>query len=197
MNRVLEPFFTTKETGKGSGLGLSMVFGFVKQSGGHLRICSEPRQGTTVKMYFPRTCTPERHEVRPNVASQIVGGRETILVVEDDEAVREHVTAQLQSLGYHVLEAATGAEAVKVLEQIPAIDLLFTDVVMPGGMGGREVADLGCKLQPQLKVLYTSGYTENSIVHHGRLDPGVQLLSKPYRREQLAAKVREVLDGVN
>ena len=116
-------------------------------------------------------------------------------MVEDDDAVRQHVTAQLQGLGYQVLEAATGAEAMDVLDQSPAVDLLFTDVVMPGGMGGRDLADAARKLRPSLKVLFTSGYTENSIVHHGRLDPGVKLLSKPYRREKLAVKIREALDN--
>ena len=194
ISRVFEPFFTTKEMGKGSGLGLSMVFGFVKQSKGHIRVYSEPDQGTSIKMYFPRTRTAEQHIVTSRAKSKLTGGAETILVVEDDSAVREHVVAQLRALGYHVLEASAGAEAIEILKQTSSIDLLFTDVVMPGGMGGEELADLARQLRPSLKVLYTSGYTENSIVHHGKLDPGVKLLNKPYRREQLAVKVRELLE---
>ncbi|MBQ2260512.1 MAG: PAS domain S-box protein [Loktanella sp.] len=192
--RVFEPFFTTKEVGKGSGLGLSMVFGFVKQSGGHIRVYSELDEGTAIKMYFPRTRTEQESVVAVSPGQKITGGPETILVVEDDGAVREYVSAQLQSLGYHVIEASAGTEAIQVLNQTLGIDLLFTDVVMPGGMGGRELADAARRLRPDLKVLFTSGYTENSIVHNGRLEPGVKLMSKPYRREQLAAKIREVLD---
>lgn len=195
IDRVFEPFFTTKEVGKGSGLGLSMVYGFVKQSGGHIRVYSELGEGTAIKMYFPRSRIKQEVIVTLPAGRKLIGGTETILVVEDDDAVRQHVTAQLQGLGYQVLEAATGAEAMDVLDQSPAVDLLFTDVVMPGGMGGRDLADAARKLRPSLKVLFTSGYTENSIVHHGRLDPGVKLLSKPYRREKLAVKIREALDN--
>jgi len=194
MSRIFEPFFTTKELGKGSGLGLSMVFGFVKQSGGHIRVYSEPGEGTSVKMYFPRSQAKQQPDVTNRAGRKITGGTETILAVEDDNAVREHVTTQLRGLGYHVLEASSGAEAMEIFKQTPEIDLLFTDVVMPGGIGGRELAESARKLRPDLKILYTSGYTENSIVHHGRLDPGVKLLNKPYRREQLAAKVREILE---
>lgn len=194
ISRVFEPFFTTKEIGQGSGLGLSMVFGFVKQSKGHIRVYSEPDEGTSIKMYFPRTRTEEQHIVTARAKSKLTGGTETILVVEDDGAVREHVVAQLRALGYQVVEASAGAEAIEILKQTSSIDLLFTDVVMPGGMGGKELADLARQLRPNLKVLYTSGYTENSIVHHGKLDPGVKLLNKPYRREQLAVKVREILE---
>lgn len=194
ISRVFEPFFTTKEIGQGSGLGMSMVFGFVKQSKGHIRVYSEPDEGTSIKMYFPRTRTEEQHIVTSRAKSKLTGGAETILVVEDDSAVREHVVAQLRALGYQVLEASAGAEAIEILRQTSSIDLLFTDVVMPGGMGGKELADLARQLRPSLKVLYTSGYTENSIVHHGKLDPGVKLLNKPYRREQLAVKLREILE---
>lgn len=192
--RVFEPFFTTKSVGKGSGLGLSMVFGFVKQSGGHIRIYSELDEGTAVKLYFPRARTEQATTASVNYGKRTIGGSETILVVEDDPAVRDYVTAQLQGLGYRVLEASAGAEALDMLRQTPEIDLLFTDVVMPGGMGGRELAEAARGLRPDMKILYTSGYTENSIVHQGRLDPGIKLLNKPYRREQLAAKVREALD---
>lgn len=193
MARVFEPFFTTKVAGKGSGLGLSMVFGFIKQSGGHIRIYSELGEGTALKIYLPRSYTKHNNGLTDFVARRVYGGTETILVVEDDSAVREHVAAQVRSLGYYVLEASTGTDALETLSRSP-IDLLFTDVVMPGGMGGRELAEAAIKLHPKLKILFTSGYTENSIVHNGRLDLGVKLLSKPYRREQLAAKIREVLD---
>src|SRR5690606_4025172 len=179
LSRVFEPFFTTKEVGKGSGLGLSMVYGFVKQSGGHIRIYSELDEGTAIKMYFPRSRTEQENVVAVNSGRKITGGTETILLVEDDGAVRAYVTAQLQALGYHVLQASTGAGAMHVLNQTSEVDLLFTDVVMPGGMGGRQLAEAARKGRPSLKVLFTSGYTENSIVHHGRLDPGVKLLSKP------------------
>lgn len=194
LSRVFEPFYTTKQMGKGSGLGLSMVYGFVKQSEGHVRIYSELDQGTAIKMYFPRSRIEQGSVAIVTPVRTIIGGSETILVVEDDAAVRAYVTTQLRGLGYRVLEASTGAEGMKVLTQTPEINLLFTDVVMPGGMGGRELAEAALMLQPQLKVLFTSGYTENSIVHHGRLDSGVLLLSKPYRREQLATKIREALD---
>jgi PAS domain S-box-containing protein len=194
LDRVFEPFFTTKGIGKGSGLGLSMVFGFVKQSGGHAKIYSEVGEGTAIKLYFPRIRTRKEAAKVERPQSKIVGGTETILVAEDDGRVREYVTAQLKSLGYRVLEAADGTEAFEILKREDGIDLLFTDVVMPGEMGGRALAKAASDLRPEIKVLYTSGYTENSIVHHGRLDENVRLLNKPYRREQLAAKVREVLD---
>ena len=172
-----------------------MVYGFVKQSGGHIRVYSEQREGTAFKLYFPRSIGKDVQPPMNPSSKKIVGGHEVILVVEDDSAVREYVVAQLNSLGYRVIEAASGLEAVDILKQRPEIDLLFTDVVMPGGMGGRALADAACAINPDIKVLFTSGYTENSIVHDGRLDPGVQLLSKPYRREQLALKVRKVLNG--
>ncbi|NKC33156.1 PAS domain S-box protein [Falsiroseomonas selenitidurans] len=193
VGRVFEPFFTTKEAGKGSGLGLSMVFGFVKQSGGHIRIYSELGEGTAIKIYFPRSLAQQERIVTRRAGPRVTGGTETILVVEDDAAVRAHVIAQLQLLGYRVMQASTGAAALEILRQTHEIDLLFTDVVMPGGMGGRDLAEAARRGRPNLKVLFTSGYTENSIVHNGRLDKGVKLLSKPYRREQLAAKIREAL----
>ena len=192
--RVFEPFFTTKQVGLGTGLGLSMVYGFVKQSGGHIRVYSEVGEGTSFKLYFPRS-RARGEDVRFDRAGRhVVGGSDTILVVEDDSLVRQHVVRQLEGLGYRVLEAPAGLAAIEILKQFPQIDLLFTDVVMPGGMGGRDLADAARALRPDLKVLFTSGYTENSIVHNGRLDEGVELLSKPYRREQLALKVRKVLD---
>ena len=194
LHRVFEPFFTTKQVGKGSGLGLSMAYGFVKQSGGHVRVYSEPGDGTSFKLYFPRAHARMDPE-KPKPAEKLSdGGSESILVVEDEEMVREHVLAQLASMGYHVSGAASGIDAIQMLRNGLRVDLLFTDVVMPGGMSGRDLAEAARELDPEMKVLFTSGYTENSIVHNGKLEHGVKLLSKPYRREQLAAKIRQVLD---
>jgi CheY-like chemotaxis protein len=194
MNRIFEPFFTTKDVGKGSGLGLSMVYGFVKQSRGHIRVYSEIGEGTAFKLYFPRA-RAKQDRAHFDVADQtIAGGQEVILVVEDNGVVRDHVVTQLKGLGYGVLQASEGAEALEILQQGQRIDLLFTDVVLSGGMGGREVAAAARERRPDIKILFTSGYTQNSIVHNGKLDPGVELLSKPYRREQLALKLRKVLD---
>lgn len=192
--RAFEPFFTTKEIGKGSGLGLSMVWGFVRQSNGHAQIYSELGEGTTVKLYFPAAKELETHAKPQAAAVELQGGTECILVVEDDDMVREHVATQLGSLGYEIRQAATAAEALEVLDGDRTIDLLFTDVVMPGGMNGKQLADAALLRAPDLKVLFTSGYTEDAIVHQGRLDHGVTLLGKPYRRAELVAKVRSVLD---
>ena len=193
LNRVFEPFFTTKEIGKGSGLGLSMVFGFLKQSSGHIRIYSEPGEGTTVKLYFPRAVNAQQDSPTNQPPPKIMGGDEVILVVEDNEMVCEHVMALVGSLGYRAIKATNARDALAILAETPEIDLLFTDVVMPGGMGGRELAEAARRMRPGLRVLFTSGYTENSIVHNGRLDRGVELISKPYGREQLSQKLRKVL----
>ncbi len=193
LERAFEPFFTTKDVGKGSGLGLSMVYGFVKQSRGHVRIYSEPGHGTTVKLYLPRADSDEAAGAEAASTVDAPRGSGRILLVEDDELVRENAAEQLRSLGYDVVAAGSGREALAVLENGEAFDLLFTDVVMPGGMNGRELAERALLLRPGLPVLYTSGYTENAIVHHGRLDRGVDLLAKPYRRQDLAAKVSAVL----
>jgi len=193
LSRAFEPFFTTKEVGQGSGLGLSMVYGFVKQSGGHVSICSEPGNGTSVTLCFPRSQLEVANTQIGNSHQPILGGTEKILVVEDDELVREYVSASLLGLGYKVVEAESGPKAIEALKQMTDVDLLFTDIVLPGGMNGRELADAAQELRPDLKVLFTSGYTEDAIVHHGRLDPEVELLSKPYRRTQLAEKLRKVL----
>ncbi|WP_337876807.1 ATP-binding protein [Elioraea sp.] len=192
--RAVEPFFSTKEQGRGTGLGLSMVWGFVKQSRGHLRICSERGHGTTVTLYLPRVAADDQASATAPAAAPR-GGSETILLVEDDPLVREHVAGQLGALGYRVLRAADGPEALALLEHERGIDLLFTDVVMPGGLNGRDLADLARARQPGLRVLFTSGYAEEAIVHHGRLDPDVLLLNKPYRRDELASRVRAALDG--
>ena len=195
LERAFEPFFTTKGAAKGSGLGLSMVFGFVKQSGGHAKIYSELGEGTSVKLYLPRSYAADEAAYQPGEVPQEAAGTEHILVVEDDELVRQNVLRQLADLGYHVTGATNGAKAIEILKSDAKIDLLFTDVVMPGGMNGRQLSEAAAKLRPGLKVLFTSGYTENAIVHQGRLDRGVQLLSKPYRREELAAKIRKVMDA--
>ena len=192
-DRVFEPFFTTKDVGKGTGLGLSMVYGFVKQSGGHIKIYSEEGHGTTIKVYLPGARELDAAtDVAP--ASPIEGGHETILVVEDDPPVRELVTTQLESLGYTVLAASNGREALRMIEQGAEFDLLFTDVIMRGGMNGRQLAEEALKRRPSLKVLFTSGYPQDAIVHHGRLDPGVVLLAKPYRKADLAHMIRAAID---
>jgi PAS domain S-box-containing protein len=191
-DKAFEPFFTTKEVGKGSGLGLSMVYGFVKQSGGHIKIYSELGHGTTIRLYLPPVS--EAVEAAASDAAPIAGGAETIFVVEDDAVVRNFVVSQLRSLGYRTIDAADGHAALDIVARGEPFDLLFTDVVMPG-MSGRELADIVAKLRPGLKVLYTSGYTENAIVHHGRLDEGLLLLAKPYRKAELAEMVRLALGG--
>jgi len=192
--RVFEPFFTTKAVGHGSGLGLSMVYGFVKQTGGHVAIYSEPGQGSTVKLYLPRAAGGQAPApAKPRGGAQ--GGTETVLVVEDDPAVRALVEGQLRALGYVVLAAADGPAALTLLRAGPPCDLLLTDMIMPGGMNGRELAEQVRQERPAMRVLYMSGYTENAILHHGRLDPGVELLSKPFSLSELAARVRGVLDA--
>jgi CheY-like chemotaxis protein len=193
LRQAFEPFFSTKEEGKGTGLGLSMVYGFVKQSGGHVKIYSEPGQGTTVKIDRPRNHAAE-DALGPFEAQQpAVGGTETILVAEDEEAVRTTVVDMLTDLGYRVLKAADAASALAVVESGVPIDVLFTDVVMPGTLRSPELVRMARERLPNLAVLFTSGYTGNSIVHGGRLDPGVELLSKPYTRERLARRIRQVL----
>ena len=195
VERAFEPFFTTKPVGEGNGLGLSMVYGFVKQSGGHAEIYSELGIGTSVSLYLP--CAEPHQEIIITAleAKTAPGGSESILVAEDDELVRDHVSRTLIELGYSVTSAGTGAEALIALRGTPNIALLFTDIVMPGGMNGRELAAEAKLLCPKLKVLFTSGYAESAIVHNHRVDEGVHLLSKPYRRQELAEAVREALDS--
>ena len=194
MERAFDPFFSTKPVGKGSGLGLSMVYGFVKQSGGHIKIYSEPGDGTTVRIYLPRSLEREDRLAEVDFGP-VTGGTETILVAEDDEEVRATVVEMLGDLGYRVLKARDAASALTVIESGVPIDLLFTDVVMPGPLRSADLARKARERQPGIAVLFTSGYTENSIVHDGRLDPGVDLLSKPYSREALARKVRAALNA--
>ena len=193
--RAIDPFFTTKGLNKGTGLGLSMVYGFIKQSGGHMKIYSEPGHGTVVKLYLPAADGDLEFEPVSTPAASDLRGAETILLVEDDAWVRAHAASVLCELGYTVLEAASGPDALKVAREHTQIDLLFTDVIMPGGMNGPQLAAEIGALFPGVPVLFTSGYTENAIVHHGRVDPGVNLLHKPYRPQKLGEKVRQVLDA--
>jgi signal transduction histidine kinase/DNA-binding response OmpR family regulator/CHASE3 domain sensor protein len=190
--RAFEPFFTTKAEGRGTGLGLSQVYGFVKQSGGHIKIYSEVGQGTTIKLYLPRTRKPEEG-TGPVATGPIEGGNERILVVEDDAAVRAAAVDALTELGYNVLKAENGEQALAILGSGVAVDILFTDVIMPGPIGARELTRRALEMQPKILVLYTSGYTQNAIVHNGKLDADALLLSKPYRREDLARKLRAML----
>ena len=192
--RVFEPFFTTKPDGKGTGLGLAMVFGFVKQSGGHAKIYSEPGQGTTVRLYLPRAIGGVAAIRPPSEPVELPRGTATVLVVEDEPAVREIAVAILADLGYRVFEAADGEQGLQVFGAHAAeVDLLLTDVVLPGPVRGRELAERIQAIRPAVRVLFMSGYTENSIVHHGRLDDGVQLIGKPFKRDYLARKVQAVL----
>jgi CheY-like chemotaxis protein len=195
LGRAFEPFFTTKEIGHGTGLGLSQVYGFVKQSGGHVKIYSEPGQGTSVKLYFPRaslaieSTAEEEHETPASVA------RETILVVEDDKDVRVYLLEVLRDLDYRVVGAQDAVAALGILEQPEMrIDLLLTDVIMPG-MNGRELSQRARQLRPALKVLFMSGYSRNAVMHQGRIDRDVQLIQKPVALSELATRIREMLDG--
>jgi signal transduction histidine kinase len=192
LQRVFEPFFTTKDVGKGSGLGLSMVYGFVKQSNGHVSISSEVGHGTTVKMYLP-SATGVARPAEVVATSSIEGGRETILVVEDDPLVRRLIVGQIKSLGYATLVVVNAAEALAVLESSQEIDLLFTDIIMPGSMNGRQLADMALRHRSALKVLFTSGYSQGTIIHHGQLDAGALLLEKPYRKSDLARMLRAAI----
>ncbi|MFN4283404.1 MAG: ATP-binding protein [Alphaproteobacteria bacterium] len=192
--RAFEPFFTTKPVGRGTGLGLSMVYGFAKQSGGHAKIYTEPGHGTTVKLYLPRArVAADAAPPAPAAAPDRAAG-ETILVVEDDELVRGTVERMLKELGFKTILAATAEEALPILESGRPFDLLFTDVVLPGKMGGRELSERAHALRPGLPVIFSSGYTQNSIIHQGRLDADIELLSKPYKKQDLARRLRAVLD---
>jgi signal transduction histidine kinase/CheY-like chemotaxis protein len=196
MERVFEPFYTTKGVGRGTGLGLSQVFGFVKQSGGHVKIYSEPGDGTTVKIYLPRFTGAEEAAEKQKSSGAIPGGRtdEIILVVEDEAKVRHMSVDALRELGYTVVQASDGHQALEQLAVQARIDLLFTDIMMPG-MTGRQLADRATALMPSLKILYTTGYTRNAIVHNGIVDYGVSFLAKPFSIEALARKIRDVLDS--
>jgi len=193
--RVFEPFFTTKDIGHGTGLGLSQVHGFIKQSGGHIMIYSEIGQGTTVKLYLPRLTDDMPARAASSATSESIPmaqERQLVLVAEDEESVRQGTVKMLEELGYTVLEAEGAEEALELIDRHPDVALLFTDVVMPG-MNGRQLADEAWKRRPDLRVLFSTGYTRNAIVHHGTLDPGVNLIAKPFTLGALARKVAEVL----
>jgi len=194
--RAFEPFFTTKDAGHGTGLGLSQVYGFVKQSGGHVKIDSKPNEGTTVRICMPRLVDESKEKINQAARSPLQAGtrEEIILVVEDDEDVRANTTTMLRELGYGVLEASDGPAALRIIEGRPDVDLLFTDIGLPNGLNGRQLSDEARLQMPELKVLFTSGYARSAIVHQGRLDPGVELLSKPFTLVQLSAKIRQILN---
>jgi nitrogen-specific signal transduction histidine kinase len=199
LDKVFEPFFTTKPAGEGSGLGLAMVHGFVKQSGGHVRIYSEDGEGTTVKIYLPRMIAAEETATPAGKPEHVPAAprakpHEAILLVEDNEGVRQYAKDVLEDLGYWVHEAADAEQALHLVSKKPMINLLFTDVVLPGPLNGRDLATRLLQRYPDLPVLYTTGYTRNAIVHQGRLDLDVHLLNKPYTQQELAHKVRELLD---
>jgi CheY-like chemotaxis protein len=197
IDKVFEPFFTSKPPGQGTGLGLAMIHGFVKQSGGHIRIYSEVDEGTTVKIYLPHLPVadplpvelPERKQPVPRA----VAG-ETILLVEDDDGVRDYAVEVLRDAGYQVIALADGKSALAALSETERVDILFTDVVLGGDINGRQLAEEFSKQRPGVPVLFTTGYTRNAIVHHGRLDAGVNLLNKPYTSQQLGDKLRQLID---
>jgi PAS domain S-box-containing protein len=190
--KAFDPFFTTKGTGKGTGLGLSMVYGFVKQSGGHVKIYSEPGHGTTIKIYLPRFHGAEEAAEAASAKPMAAGDGRLVLLVEDEEHVRQLTADSLRELGYRVLTANGGAGALRLLDANPDIALLFTDIVMPD-MNGRQLADEALNRRPSLPILFTTGFTRNAVVHNGVLDPGVNFLAKPFTLQQLAEKIREVL----
>jgi CheY-like chemotaxis protein len=196
MEHAFEPFYTTKPEGKGTGLGLSQVYGFVKQSGGHIKLYSETGFGTTVKIYLPRSATSG--DAQPSVGRPKVvaaGGGTSVLLVEDDPGVRMYTVEALTTLGYEVLEASDSLTALRLLDENPQFALLFTDVGLPG-LDGRWLAVEAKRRVPDLKILYTTGYARNAIVHHGILDAGVDLLPKPFTVEALGRKLQQILRGV-
>jgi signal transduction histidine kinase len=196
LQQAFDPFFTTKEIGQGTGLGLSQVYGFIKQSGGHVKIYSQPNEGTTVKMYLPRLFASGSGTLGATRLDAALpgGGNELILVVEDEEDVRAATAAMLQDLGYGVREAADGRTALRLLAESNDIRLLFTDIGLPGGLNGRQLADRAREMRPELLVLYTTGYARNAVVHHGVLDAGVELMVKPFSYVALATRIRSLLD---
>jgi CheY-like chemotaxis protein len=195
LNRAFEPFFTTKEMGQGTGLGLSQVYGFIKQSNGHIKIYSEPEQGTTVKLYLPRAAVgADLNDAEEQATAQADADRETILVVEDDKDLRSYLVEVLRDLNYRVVAAHDAVAALGVLEQRDVrLDLMLTDVVMPG-MNGRELSNRARQLRPKLKVLFMSGYSRNAVVHQGKVDRDVQLIQKPVSLNDLALRIRDMLD---
>jgi CheY-like chemotaxis protein len=197
LEHVFEPFFTTKDVGQGTSLGLSQIYGFIKQSNGHIAIYSEPDHGTAVKLYLPRLPDSSSHAPEPEAAREAPprGNGELIMVVEDDDAVRTYTTETLRELGYRLLVATDGQAGLEMLAQNAAIRLLVTDIGLPGGMTGRQLADAARRVKPDLPVLFTTGYSRNAIVHGSILVPGTQMLPKPFTYVALAAKIRSMLDG--
>jgi CheY-like chemotaxis protein len=194
LGHAFEPFFTTKELGQGTGLGLSQVYGFVKQSGGHIKIYSEEGQGTTIKIYLPRYTGPAAPEAQEDQGVAEGTQSETILVVEDDPDLRTYLTEILRNLNYEVLAVPHAQSALTILLQAERrVDLLLTDIVMPG-INGRELGRRAQEMRPELPILYMTGYSRNAVVHHGRLDEGVELLQKPVSQTEVATRVRELLD---
>jgi CheY-like chemotaxis protein len=194
VEKAFEPFFTTKETGKGTGLGLSQVYGFMKQSGGHVKIYSERGEGTTIKLYLPRHDGDDASIPQDIEGISDRGQGETILIVEDDDGVRQYASEILRDLNYQILEARDAASALKLLDADKPFDLLLTDVVLPG-KNGRELATEIEKRRPGIKIIFMTGYSRNAIVHHGRLDRGTELITKPLIEGVLARKIRQVLDA--
>jgi CheY-like chemotaxis protein len=195
VSHAFEPFFTTKDIGQGTGLGLSQVYGFIKQSGGHVKIYSEVGDGTTVRLYLPRYRGAEDVTDDRQATQNIPQGRsEVVLVVEDDPDVRDYTVEMVGNLGYSVLSAPDGASALRLLDSNREVSLVFTDIGLPGGMNGRQLAEQALRRRPRLKVLYTTGYARNAIVHQGRLDPYVEVIFKPFTYSDLATRIRRVLD---
>jgi CheY-like chemotaxis protein len=192
-SRAFEPFFTTKEVGKGTGLGLSMVYGFAQQSGGSMQMRSEPGHGAVVRLFFPRVVAPRANAALPAGQRATAVGSETILVVEDDDMVRAYVEGELKALGYRVIVTRNAPAALEILRGPEKIHLLFSDVVMPGGMFGRELAREAARLRPRLKILLTSGYTEHPVEALDGLGREVRILNKPFRRHDLASMLRSIL----
>jgi CheY-like chemotaxis protein len=194
IGRAFDPFFTTKPLGAGTGLGLSMVYGFARQSGGQVRIYSEVGQGTAVALYLPRHIGGEEDEAATDPESDVLAGAgETVLVIDDEPVLRMLITDVLQDLGYAALEAADGPEGLKVLQSTSRVDLLITDVGLPGGLNGRQVADAARALRPRLKVLFITGYAENAVLNNGHLEQGMHVVTKPFPVEDLARRIRVIL----
>jgi len=196
--KVFEPFFTTKPVGRGTGLGLAQVYGFIKQSHGHIKVYSEPGQGTTVKLYLPRLregAAEEPRVIADQKAADLMGAGETILVVEDEEKVREFAVEMLKDYGYQVIGVENAEPALAIIDSNRHIDLMFTDVVLTGTMNGRQLAEVVSTRRPELPVLFTTGYSRNAIIHHGRLDEGIIFIGKPFTAQELAKMVRRILEG--
>jgi CheY-like chemotaxis protein len=194
--RAFDPFFTTKDIGQGTGLGLSQVYGFVKQSGGHVHIYSEPGSGTSVKLYLPRFHSATVAGLaEPTTPADGERGSETVLLVEDDPDVRAFSIEALGELGYTVIAAVDAHSALQLLRNHPEVDLLFTDIGLPGGTNGRQLVEQARQIRRDLRVLFTTGYARNAIIHDGRLDPGVELITKPFTQESLATRLRDILDA--